>query len=54
MEDSEKEMDFDNLLNKFKELNPDIDISINFPKLKKDIQKIYVIYEKIKIFFFPF
>ena len=54
MEDNEKEMDFDNLLNKFKELNPDIDISINFPELKKDIQKIYAIYEKIKYFFFHF
>ena len=48
MEDNEKEMDFEKLLNKFQELNPEKNISINFQKLKEDIQIIYDKYEKMK------
>ena len=52
MEDSEREMDFDKLLRKFKDLNPEIDISKNFAKLKEDIGIIYGKYENMKNSFF--
>ena len=52
MEDSEREMDFDKLLRIFKDLNPEIDISKNFTKLKEDIEIIYGKYENMKNSFF--
>ena len=48
MEDFQKEMDFDKLLEKFQELNPDTNISVKIPKLKEDIQIIFNEYEKIE------
>ena len=48
MSDLESEMNFDNVLGEFKELNPDINISEKIPKLKQDIEYIFKEYERIK------
>ena len=39
MSDFETEMNFDNVLNRLKELNPDINISEKIPKFKQDIDQ---------------
>ena len=48
MSDFESEMNFDNVLNRLKKLNPDINISEKIPKFKQDIEFIFKEYEKIK------
>ena len=48
MEDSYKEMDFDELLERFQNLNPDINISDKKPELKQKIEDIFNKYEEIK------
>ena len=50
MEVHEKEMDRDELLNTMKELNPDLKISLNCSKLKKDLEIIFSEFEKIEEF----
>ena len=47
MEDHEREMNLDELLDKLQELNPNEDIPGKRAKIKKEIQIIYEIYEKI-------
>ena len=48
MEDSKKEMDFDELLERFQYLNPKINISEKKSELKQKIQNIFNKYEEIK------
>ena len=44
----EMEMDFEKLLTKFQELNPNTNILSKISKMKKDLQIIYDKYEEIK------
>ena len=50
MEVHEKEKDIDKLLERLQELNPNINISQNISKIKKDLDNIYNEYEKIEEF----
>ena len=47
MENCEREMGFEKILSKFKELNPNININSNIPNLQTDLQIIYDIYNEI-------
>ena len=48
MENCERDMGFEKILSKLKELNPNININSNIPKLQTDLQIIYNIYNEIE------
>ena len=48
MENCERDMGFEKILSKFKELNPNINIDSNITKLQTDLQIIYNIYNEIE------
>jgi hypothetical protein len=47
MEDCEREMNFEKLLNRFKKLNPNLNINKKISNLQRDLKIIYNLYKEI-------